>query len=115
MAERTILVEGGGIAALCCQQLLHGQCYTGASIVAKSPRLPAILVSQSTQKLLADIFESTDLFEGLSHIRERVVAWGPGTPVRLRHSAVVASEEVLLDRLRVRIAEGKGQGQGYDP
>jgi hypothetical protein len=109
MAERTILVEGGGIAALCCQQLLHGQCYTGASAVAKTPRLPAILVSQSTQKLLADIFQSADLFEGFPHIRERVVAWRPGNPVRLPHSAVVASEKVLLDRLRARLAEGERQ------
>jgi len=71
--------------------------------------LPAILVSQSTQKLLADIFQSADLFEGFPHIRERVVVWGPGSPVSLPHSAVVASEEVLLDRLRARILEGEGE------
>jgi hypothetical protein len=67
--------------------------------------LPAILVSQSTQKLLADIFESSELFEGLPEIRKRVVAWGKGEPVMLPHSAVVVSEGVLLERLRARMAD----------
>jgi hypothetical protein len=115
MAERTIVVEGGGIAALCCQQLLNGQCHTDTPAVTKSPRLPAILVSQSTQKLLADIFQSTNLFDGLPHIRERVVAWRPGSPVSLPHSAVVAPEKLLLDRLRARVVEGKSHAGAPEP
>jgi hypothetical protein len=115
MAERTIVVKGSGIAALCCQQLLNGQCYTDTSAVVESPRLPAILVSQSTQKLLADVFQSTNLFDGLPQIRERVVAWGPGSPVNLPHSAVVASEKLLLDRLRARVVEGKRHERAPEP
>lgn len=66
---------------------------------ARRPTLPAILVSESTQSLVADIFQNTDVFRGLPRIRKRIVAWGEGEPIVLSHSAVVASEEMLLDRL----------------
>jgi hypothetical protein len=108
MAERGVLVLGEGIAASCCVQLLRKQRgfvargYVGAG---KRVALPAILISQSTQKLLADIFESSDLFEELPEIRKRVVSWGGGEPMMLPHSAVVAPEGVLLERLRARIKD----------
>src|SRR5271170_1372792 len=110
MAERTILVRGSGIAARCCLQLLQRQGSTVAVGEAKSSKLPAILISLSTQSLLADIFHSKDMFEGLPCIRKRVVVWGPGDrgsgePVVLPHSAVVASEQVLLERLKARTVE----------
>ena len=108
MTERGVRVLGEGIAASCCTQLLHRH---GGFVARRDAgagnrvALPAILVSQSTQKLLADIFESTELFEGLPEIRKRVVAWGKGEPVMLPHSAVVVSEGVLLERLRARMAD----------
>jgi hypothetical protein len=103
MAEGGIRVNGSGVAALCCQQLLHCKADAAGLGTLKSPRLPAILVSQSTQKLLGDIFGSAQLFAGLRPIRERVVAWGSGEPVVVAHSAVVVSEEVLRERLRARL------------
>jgi len=108
MAEWGVRVLGEGIAASCCTQLLpkHGGFVArGDAGAGNRVALPAILVSQSTQKLLADIFESSDLFEGLPEIRKRVVAWGKGEPVMLPHSAVVVSEGVLLERLRARMAD----------
>jgi hypothetical protein len=108
MAEWGVRVLGEGIAASCCTQLLRkhgGFVARGDAGVGNRVTLPAILVSQSTQKLLADIFESSDLFEGLPEIRKRVVAWGKGEPVMLPHSAVVVSEGVLLERLRARMAD----------
>jgi flavin-dependent dehydrogenase len=106
VAERRIGVEGNGIAALCCLQLLKSKGYTPTSAGAKSPRLPAILISSSTQKLLADIFGPPDLFEGLPAIRERVVSWGASAPMKFPHSGVVASEQELLKRVRERLGEG---------
>jgi hypothetical protein len=108
VAERPIRVEGSGIAALCCLQLLKTKRYTALPAIAKSSRLPAILISPSTQKLLADIFCATDLFDRFPVIRERVVAWGSGEPVRLPHSGVVGSEKALLDRLNAKLGERSG-------
>jgi hypothetical protein len=112
MQERAIFIRGGGIAARCCLQLLQRQ---GASVTigdTESPKLPAILISPSTQSLLADVFDSKDMFEGLPGIRKRIVLWGPGAagagasePVVLPHSGVVAPEQVLLARLKEREVE----------
>jgi hypothetical protein len=59
-----------------------------------------------TQKLLADVFERQDLFAGLPQIRNRVVVWGPGAQaVTLPHSAVVVSEQELLNRIQAGLGE----------
>lgn len=64
------------------------------------PKLPAIMVSATSQRLLSDIFPEVKLFEGLPQIRRRVVKWGVGSSVvGLPHSAVVVSEETLLERM----------------
>jgi hypothetical protein len=66
--------------------------------------LPAILVSQATQHLLCDIFEDRNLFHGFAPIRKRIVAWGlGGETVALPHSALVVSEQTLLDGLWPRL------------
>jgi hypothetical protein len=112
--RRTILVQGSGVAARCCLQLLQGQ---GAGVAAgetKSPKLPAILISPSTQSLLADIFHSKELFAGLPKIRRRVVAWGGAEPVVLPHAGVVVGEEVLLERLKQCTAVMEGS-EAVDP
>jgi hypothetical protein len=100
--KRNVLVRGKGVAASCCLQLLQEQAATADGGEGQSSRLPAILISQATQSLLADIFQTADLFQGIHRIRRRVVAWGNGEPVTLPHSAVVASEKMLLDRLAAR-------------
>jgi|HubBroStandDraft_4_1064222.scaffolds.fasta_scaffold15059_4 hypothetical protein len=112
MREGGVWVRGGGIAAGCCVQLLRRQgCLVGSDAIAVGTRaaLPAILVSSSTQKLLADIFQSGGLFAGLPGIRKRVVAWG-GEPVALPHLALVAPEGVLLERLHGLIGESERAG-----
>lgn len=97
----SILIRGGGIAAACCEQLLVG---AGLPVIverADRPKLPAIMLGEAAQHLLAEIFDHRDLFDGLPPIRKRVVAWGKNSaPVVLPHSAVVVSEQDLLDRLR---------------
>lgn len=97
-----VLVRGSGIAASCCLRLLQE-----AHIVAADPgsrlKLPALLISQGTQNLLADVFQTTDLFYGLPAIRKRVVSWGGKEVVVLPHSGVVIPENEILERLRARI------------
>ena len=102
---RSVLICGGGVAACCAAHLLRRAGIP--SIVEKlaRPRLPAIMLGQTTQKILEDIFERRDLFEGCHRIQRRVVAWVEGRdPISVPHSAVVLSEQALLDRIELRPA-----------
>ena len=95
-----IVIRGDGVAALCCIRLL-GQAGLGVTVEGPArPKLPAVMLSEGTQKLLQDVFDRPDIFEGLTRIRNRIVAWGPGSrPMELPHSAVVLSEQELLERI----------------
>ena len=58
------------------------------------------MISAASQHLLSDVFPQANLFEGFPQIHRRVVKWGAASPVvELPHSAVVASEETLLQRM----------------
>jgi hypothetical protein len=116
VTPHTILIQGDGIAACCCARLLRTN---GLDIVlAKTARakLPTILVSESTQVLLRDVFEDRELFQGFVPIRKRIVSWGrQARPNIIPHSAVAVSEEDLLGRLWPKVLgcvgmEGKVPG-----
>ena len=68
------------------------------------PKVPALLIGNATQALIEDVFERKDVFRGAQRISKRIVAWGsPGgnaDPVEVPHSAVVISEQDLVDRLQ---------------
>jgi hypothetical protein len=98
---KTVLVRGDGVAAYCCAHLL-GQAGIPVALERPSrPRLPAIMLSEAAIHLIADVFGHKYLFEDLPRIRSRTVIWGKGAePLALPHSAVVVSEETLLDNLR---------------
>ncbi len=86
------------LAASCCAHLLQGE--SVRILAGTRPRVPAVLVSQSTQELMTDTFGKPALFRGLPAIDRRVVAWGPGAdPVEFPHSAVLVSEEELIARV----------------
>ncbi len=95
-----ITVQGDGIAARCCIRLL-GQAGLGVTADGSArTKLPAIMLSDGTQTLLQDVFDRTGLFEGLTQVRSRIVAWGKDAKTSvLPHSAVVVSERELLDRI----------------
>ena len=58
------------------------------------------MIGATTQGLFRDTFGQGDLFRGLPAITRRVVAWGPGSDVlTLPHSAVIAGEQDLLERV----------------
>jgi hypothetical protein len=62
--------------------------------------VPALLIGESTQALLCDVFEQPDLFHDLFQIDRRIVAWGRDSiPVEVPHRAAVISEQTLLERL----------------
>ena len=96
-----VVIRGGGIAATTAAHLLRR---AGCSVAWRNtdrPRLPAILLSEAAQALLSDIFEKQNLFRDCHPIRKRVVAWGREDAVTVEHSAVVVSEDWLLDHLRL--------------
>ena len=96
-----VLIRGGGIAASCCSRLLTGAAIQVGIEAQPRPKLPAIMLGETAQKLLRDVFDGKDLFTGLPRISRRVVLWGAGaTPVIVPRSAVVVSEQELLDRIQ---------------
>jgi hypothetical protein len=102
----TALIRGEGIAGCCCAHLLGDAGIDTAVETARRPKLPAIMLGETTQKLFRDVFGREDLFAGFPKIRRRVVAWGPeGEALTLPHSAVVASEKELLDRIQQGLRE----------
>jgi hypothetical protein len=91
-----VRIRGDGIAARCCAHLLRPASYEPTG----RPRVPVIMLSESAQDLIREIFQREDLFHGLPRVGKRIVAWGPSAaPVELDHSAVIVSEETLLSRL----------------
>ena len=96
----SVLIRGEGIAGSCCSRLLDNAGVHTAMEALNRPKLPAIMLGETTQKLLRDVFEREDLFAGFPRISRRVVLWGlRAEPIALPHSAVVVSEKELLDRI----------------
>jgi hypothetical protein len=96
----SVLIRGDGVAARCCAHLLVRSGFSVSVERTTRPRLPAIMLGIPAQQLIRDIFGRDELFRDLPPICKRIVAWGPSAnPIALDHSAVVVSEEVLLDRL----------------
>jgi hypothetical protein len=87
-------ILGDGVAACCCAHLLGARIQT-----TDRSRLPALIVGDATQRLIAGVFGRDDLFAGLPRIERRVVAWRSDA-VAVPHRAVVISEEELVSRLR---------------
>src|SRR5258708_3016542 len=100
MMSDAVLIQGDGIAACSCARLLRSNGFEVALAKTARSKLPTILVSESTQLLLRDVFEDGDLFRGFPQIRNRIVSWGRQSRTQtIPHSAVAVSEEELLSRL----------------
>jgi hypothetical protein len=96
-----VIIRGDGVAANCCAHLLTDAGFRVDLQPVTRPRLPVILLGDQALALVRDIFGHPDLFADLPRIRKRIVAWVPGAaPIAVQHSAVVISEEALLDAIR---------------
>jgi hypothetical protein len=97
-------VCGDGVAAYCCAHLLSKAGFRIDLKPQDRPRLPVILLGDQALALIRDIFEQPALLADAPHIHKRVVAWGvDAAPVALDHSAIIVSEELLLDAIRPRL------------
>jgi hypothetical protein len=108
-----VQIIGGGVAACCCASLLSKAGYRVFADLAGRTGSPVLMLSEQTQLLLKDVFESECLFEGAIKITKRVVAWGQSSEVVvLPHSGLVISEKVLLNRLwpmlKVELSDNAG-------
>ncbi|MGA7238764.1 MAG: hypothetical protein WBY44_23990 [Bryobacteraceae bacterium] len=108
-----VLIRGDGVSARCCSHLLTR---AGLTVTVESTgraRLPAIMLGEPAQKLIADIFGLHSPFEGLPRVERRIAAWGANAdPATVDHSAVVISEEELLDLLGpLPVSSGSGPAQ----
>jgi hypothetical protein len=95
-----MIVRGDGAAACCSAYLLAQAGFRVDVETVDRPRLPVILLSDQALALIRDIFERPALFARAPRIRKRVVAWEHTAAVTLEHSAVIVSEEELLDAIR---------------
>ena len=110
-----VLIRGEGIAGTRCSRLLGDAGLQLTVEKLRRSKLPAVMLGDTAQKLLRDVFNRADLFEGLPQIRRRVVAWGRDyKPLTLPHSAVVVSEQELLDRIRQPLPQSE-QPEAAEP
>ena len=110
-----IAIRGEGIAGYCCGALLQEQSAELIGSDGGRARLPAVLISEGTQRLLLDIFRDDHLFEGLPRIRKRIVAWDDKPAEAFSHSAVIVAEQVMRQRLRAKVsAEVKPETKAAD-
>jgi len=101
-----VLIQGESVAACCCASLLDRAGVANGRVRLARPKLPAIMLGETAQRLLGDIFPGAPLFKGMPRISKRVVKWGAESKaVALPHSAVVASEESLLERMEGLLGE----------
>ena len=96
----SITIQGDGVAA-CCSAFLLKRAGNRVSLnPTNRSRVPAIMLSDAALDLIRDVFGNPDLLRGAHRIQKRVVAWGrDATPKVLEHSAVVVSEQTLLEAL----------------
>lgn len=90
-------IRGDGVAGRCCATVLRRAGISAHIESVARPRVPAIMLGEPAQRLIEDVFGLTGSFEKFPRIRKRIVAWGGREPVTVQHSAVVVSEEALLD------------------
>jgi hypothetical protein len=108
----TVSVHGDGVAAACCVRSLSADNLRVSVVKAGRPKLSAVLLSEATQSLLTDLFLDKELFHGQPRVSKRVVAWGPGAqPIVLPHSALVISEDNLLERLWARVPKSNEEAE----
>jgi hypothetical protein len=101
-------ILGEGLAANCCAHLLNTAGIRVTIEKTNRPKVPALLIGSATQALIEDVFERPNVFRGAQRISKRIVAWGSHgsavtkntEPVEVPHSAVVISEQDLVDRLK---------------
>ncbi len=106
----TIAIRGGGMAAQCSANLLARAGFRVSLERTDRPKLPAILLNDASLALIRDIFNRPAAFNDASKIRKRIVAWGNTEPLILDHSAVVVSEQLLVESL-----EESFQNQDAEP
>jgi len=83
------MIDGGGVAAACCDHLLTQGGIASYWANARRGAVPAIMLSDPARALLRDGLSRPDMFAANPRIMRRIVAWGGQEPVALPHAAVM--------------------------
>jgi hypothetical protein len=111
-----VQIFGEGIAASCCQHLFAQAGIPSFHTAGPRPRVPAIMLGQTAQKLLSDVCRHQGLFEAATPVRTRTIAWGADGKVKqVPHSGVVVSEDILLGRMHGEWPLHNGKPGGSAP
>lgn len=100
-----VLLQGGGVAAACCAQLLGRQ---GIGVTTRHMghgAAPFVMLSDTARALLRDVLSQPDLFAGHPRIDRRGVAWG-ADPVVMPHAATIVSGAALAAALEPHVRTG---------
>jgi hypothetical protein len=110
----SVAIRGDGVAAYCCAHLLRDAGFQVALERQARPRVPAIMLSDAAVALIRDVFARPSLFSGLPRIERRCVLWGNSpSPSSLPHSAVVVSENFLLESLQCGFTADIGSSSDF--
>lgn len=110
----SVAIRGDGVAAYCCAHLLRDAGFRVAIERQDRPRVPAIMLSDAAVALIRDVFGQPALFSGLPRIERRCVVWGNSpNPASLPHSAIVVSENFLLQSLQCGFTEDFGGSSDF--
>lgn len=110
---KSVSIRGGGVAASCAAALLKRSGIPVSATRGRRPTVPAVLLGLPAQKLLADVFQRSDLLDRTWSIRTRVVSWGKQPIVSLPHSGLVISEQDLFSEMACEESDAERADPGF--
>jgi hypothetical protein len=113
MATAEIIIDGDGIAALCCAHLLQRNSIPFSFEPHTTGKQPAILLGSQAVSLLKDVSQTGRLLDAGWQIERRVVQWGNAKePLTIPHYAVSIAEETLMAGMRASLTHGLEDSRG---
>lgn len=99
------LVNGGGVAALCCARLLSDKGWEVSLRRGAPPSSPTLVLQPLTVRLIEQIFcPAEDIFRGAHLLERRLVKWGREEPDVVGVPCLVMRGDVLAERLLTALA-----------
>lgn len=96
-----LVIDGDGVAALCCAHLLSQSGISFFFGPTQTGKQPAIMLGSQAASLLKDVARSSSLLDSGWPIERRVVLWGDARdPITVTHDGIAISEEALVNRMR---------------
>jgi len=109
----TALVNGGGVAALCCAKLLGDKAWEVTLNVPPHRPSPTLVLHPLTVHLLDRVFgRAGELLRGAHRLKRRRVSWGGAPPEVVALDCVVIRGDALTARLLAALEGDAGRFDG---